>query len=185
MGNPALRCPGTRIRRCRGRARSSCSRRSPLRRRGCGRCVRRDRTAAPLLLARELGTLDLLSEAVSSCSRPSAGIVTGTRRSGCPFSKRGCSASTRRGVPLARYSRVVRQRALRLRGRVFDKAWHPDGPRLWLGGGRCTHVCCGASSASAHGFHLVSRPMTIVALRDLAAAGRDLASSSSACARSS
>ena len=49
----------------------------------------------PLLLAHEVGTLDLSPRAGSSSSRPSAGTTTSTRRSACRSrARRTCSTST-------------------------------------------------------------------------------------------
>ena len=105
----------------------------------------------PLFLARELGTLDLLSEGRSSSSRPSAGTATSTRRSACrSASAESCStSSSQRG----KASGVTRRRhspasTIRMRtsissprhGARMDRACGSEA-------GRCIRACCGGSSA--------------------------------------
>ena len=137
----------------------------------------------PLLLARELGTLDLLSEGRLVVQPTVSWHRDEYAALGVPFGSRGALLDEHLdglGGTLAGLSGIVRRRALRLRQRL---------PRAeGLASGRSTAVarrrvastlaCSAGSSAMRHGFHPLGQPTDadLLLLRDgLAAAGRDIA----------
>jgi probable F420-dependent oxidoreductase len=136
----------------------------------------------PLLLARELGTLDLLSEGrlvvqpSVSWSRDEYAAL------GVPFGQRGRILDEQ----LAIMDLLWRSSPASFLGEFYSfdqvyfepKAYRPDGPRLWFGGQRLHRRLRDRLVRYGHGFHPLGPPATrdLAALRAaLAAAGRDLA----------
>ncbi|TIC87569.1 TIGR03619 family F420-dependent LLM class oxidoreductase [Nocardioides sp. GY 10113] len=134
----------------------------------------------PLLLARELGTLDLLSEGRLvvqpgvSWSRDEYAAL------GVPFGKRGRILDEQ----LAVLDRVWRDSPASFHGDFFDfddvylepKAFRPEGPRLWFGGQHVHGPVLERLVRYGHGFHPFGTPTAddLAALRTaLAEAGRD------------
>ena len=135
----------------------------------------------PLLLARELGTLDLISEG-RLVVQPSVS-----------WSRDEYAAL---GVPFARRGRILDEQLEVLRkvwgpspishdGDFFPftdvyfepKAYRPDGPRLWFGGQGMTPAMLRRLVRYGHGFHPLGAPSAddLATLADgLAAAGRSL-----------
>jgi alkanesulfonate monooxygenase SsuD/methylene tetrahydromethanopterin reductase-like flavin-dependent oxidoreductase (luciferase family) len=136
----------------------------------------------PLLLARELGTLDLLSEGRLVVQPTVSWHRDEYEALGVPFSKRGALLDEH----LAAWEGLWRDTPASFAGEHYayedvyfePKAWRPDGPRLWLGGESAHPRLLRRIVRYAHGFHPLGQPSDddLVALRDgLAAAGRDLA----------
>lgn len=136
----------------------------------------------PLLLARELGTLDLLSEGrlvvqpSVSWSRDEYAAL------GVPFDQRGRILDEQLAIMdlLWRSSPVGHHGEFYSFDQVYfePKAYRPDGPRLWFGGQRLHRRLLDRLVRYGHGFHPLGRPtghdlQTMQAA--LAAAGRDLA----------
>jgi probable F420-dependent oxidoreductase len=137
----------------------------------------------PLLLARELGTLDLLSEGRLvvqpgvSWSRDEYAAL------GVPFSRRGRILDEQLRI----LERVWRESPTSFHGQFFDfddvylepKAYRPEGPRLWFGGQSVHGAVLDRLVRYGHGFHPFGTP-TADDLRvldeGLRAAGRDPAS---------
>jgi probable F420-dependent oxidoreductase len=137
----------------------------------------------PLLLARELGTLDLLSEGRLvvqpgvSWSRDEYAAL------GVPFSKRGRILDEQLRI----LERVWHESPMSFHGQFFDfddaylepKAYRPEGPRLWFGGQSVHGAVLDRLVRYGHGFHPFGTP-TADDLRvldeGLLAAGRDPAS---------
>jgi probable F420-dependent oxidoreductase len=136
----------------------------------------------PLLLARELGTLDLLSEGrlvvqpSVSWSRDEYAAL------GVPFDQRGRILDEQ----LAIMDLLWGSSPASYHGGFYSfddvyfepKAYRPDGPRLWFGGQRLHRRLLGRLVRYGHGFHPLGRPHPddLQALQaGLAAAGRDLA----------
>jgi probable F420-dependent oxidoreductase len=134
----------------------------------------------PLLLARELGTLDLLSEGRLvvqpnvSWSRDEYAAL------GVPFKERGKILDEQLEV----MDLVWRTSPATYHGRYFDfediylepKAYRPDGPRLWFGGQKAHGAVVDRLVRYGHGFHPLGRPSEedLRIIRDaMAAAGRD------------
>jgi len=92
----------------------------------------------PLLLARELGTLDLLSEGRLVVQPTVSWHRDEYDALGVPFSKRGTILDEH----LAAWAGLWRDTPASFAGEHYaydevyfePKAWRPDGPRLWLGG---------------------------------------------------
>lgn len=136
----------------------------------------------PLLLARELGTLDLLAEG-RLVVQPS---VSWSRDEydalGVPFAERGKILDEQ----LAVMDLVFRQSPASYHGRYFEfddiylepKAHRPDGPRMWFGGQRAHGKVVERLVRYGHGFHPLGAPtaedMQVVGAA-MAAAGRDVA----------
>jgi probable F420-dependent oxidoreductase len=116
----------------------------------------------PLLLARELGTLDLLSEGRLvvqpnvSWSRDEYAAL------GVPFGERGRILDEQLEV----LDLVWRESPASYAGRHFSfddvylepKAHRPDGPRLWFGGQRAHGAVLRRLVRHGHGFHPLGRP---------------------------
>lgn len=134
----------------------------------------------PLLLARELGTLDLLSEGrlvvqpSVSWSRDEYAAL------GVPFDQRGRILDEQ----LAIMDLLWRSSPVSSQGEFFSfqdvyfepKAYRPDGPRLWFGGQRLHRRLRHRLVRYGHGFHPLGQPAEaeLRAVRAaLAAAGRD------------
>ncbi|MEZ5091822.1 TIGR03619 family F420-dependent LLM class oxidoreductase [Nocardioides sp.] len=136
----------------------------------------------PLLLARELGTLDLLSggrlvvQPTVSWSRDEYAAL------GVPFAERGKILDEQLEImrlawqpgPLSFEGRYFSFRDVTLEPRAF----HPDGPRLWFGGQRLHGALLRRLVRHGHGFHPLGAPSD-EDMRTLgeafSAAGRDLA----------
>jgi probable F420-dependent oxidoreductase len=116
----------------------------------------------PLLLARELGTLDLLAQGRLvvqpnvSWSRDEFAAL------GVPFGERGRILDEQLEV----LERVWRETPTSYAGQYFSfddvflepKAYHPDGPRLWFGGQRAHGPVLRRLVRHGHGFHPLGRP---------------------------
>lgn len=136
----------------------------------------------PLLLARELGTLDLLSEGrlvvqpSVSWSRDEYAAL------GVPFKERGKILDEQLEV----MDLVWRKSPASYHGTYFDfddiylepKGFRPDGPRMWFGGQRAHGAVVDRLVRYGHGFHPLGRP-TAQDLRTVSSAmtsaGRDVA----------
>jgi probable F420-dependent oxidoreductase len=134
----------------------------------------------PLLLARELGTLDLLSEGRLvvqpnvSWSRDEYAAL------GVPFKERGKILDEQLEV----MDLVLRESPATHHGRYFNfediylepKAFRPDGVRMWFGGQKAHGPVVERLVRYGHGFHPLGRPtpedLEIVA-EAMRAAGRD------------
>jgi probable F420-dependent oxidoreductase len=136
----------------------------------------------PLLLARELGTLDILSEGRLIVQPTVSWHRDEYEALGVPFEKRGQLLDEH----LAAWEAVWRSSPASFKGAhyAFDdvylepKAWRPDGPRLWLGGESVHPRLLRRIVRYAHGFHPLGRPTDedLSRLSDgLAATGRTLA----------
>jgi probable F420-dependent oxidoreductase len=136
----------------------------------------------PLLLARELGTLDLLSEGrlvvqpTVSWHRPEYEAL------GVPFEQRGELLDEH----LAAWEVLWRDTPASFEGRHYrfhnvyfePKAYRPDGPRLWFGGASLHDRLLRRLVRYGHGFNPLGAPSDedLTKLRAaMAAAGRDLA----------
>lgn len=136
----------------------------------------------PLLLARELGTLDLLSggrlvvQPSVSWSRDEYAAM------GVPFAQRGRILDEQ----LAVMDLVFRESPASHRGRYFEfddiylepKAYRSDGPRMWFGGQTAHRSVVERLVRYGHGFHPLGEPSDadMRAINDaMAAAGRDAA----------
>lgn len=137
----------------------------------------------PLLLARELGTLDLLSEGRLvvqpgvSWSRDEYAAL------GVPFSRRGRILDEQLRI----LERVWHESPMSFHGQFFDfddaylepKAFRPEGPRLWFGGQSVHGAVLDRLVRYGHGFHPFGTPTEDdlrVLDEGLRAAGRDPAS---------
>ncbi len=136
----------------------------------------------PLLLARELGTLDLLSEGRLVVQPTVSWHRDEYDALGVPFSKRGGILDEH----LAAWEGLWRDTPASFAGEHYaydevyfePKAWRSDGPRLWLGGESVHPRLLRRIVRYAHGFHPLGQPSDddLVLLRNgLGAAGRDLA----------
>ncbi len=135
----------------------------------------------PLLLARELGTLDLLAEGRLVVQPTVSWHRHEYDALGVAFDKRGAMLDEH----LAAWEGLWRDTPASFAGRHYayedvylePKAWHPDGPRLWLGGESVHARLLRRIVRYGHGFHPLGRPSDddMTTLRDgLAAAGRDI-----------
>jgi len=135
----------------------------------------------PLLLARELGTLDILSEGRLVVQPTVSWHRDEYEALGVPFEQRGALLDEH----LAAWERLWRDTPASFQGEHYafedvylePKAWRPDGPRLWLGGESVHPRLLRRIVRYAHGFHPLGQPSEddLRLLRDgLAAAGRDL-----------
>ena len=116
----------------------------------------------PLLLARELGTLDLLSEGRLvvqpgvSWSRDEYAAL------GVPFHQRGRILDEQ----LAVMDLLWRMSPATFQGDYFafedvylePKAYRPDGPRMWFGGQRASRAIVDRLVRYGHGFHPLGQP---------------------------
>ena len=136
----------------------------------------------PLLLARELGTLDLISEGRLvvqpnvSWSRDEYAALD------VPFGERGKILDEQLEV----MDLVFRQSPASYHGKYFDfddiylepKAFRPEGPRMWFGGQKAHGAVVERLVRYGHGFHPLGRPTAedLRIIRDaMAQAGRDIA----------
>ena len=135
----------------------------------------------PLLMARELGTLDLLSEGRLVVQPTVSWHRDEYEALGVPFGKRGALLDEH----LAAWEGLWRDTPASFAGEHYSyddvylepKAWRPDGPRLWLGGESVHPRLLRRIVRYADGFHPLGQPSDddMKLLRDgLAAAGRDL-----------
>ena len=134
----------------------------------------------PLLLARELGTLDLLSEGRLVVQPTVSWHRDEYEALGIPFNKRGALLDEQ----LAAWEGLWRDTPSSFAGEHYafedvylePKAWRLDGPRLWLGGESVHPKLLRRIVRYAHGFHPLGQPSDddLTLLRDgLTAAGRD------------
>ena len=136
----------------------------------------------PLLLARELGTLDLISEGRLvvqpnvSWSRDEYAAL------GVPFRERGRILDEQLEV----MDLVFKQSPATHHGKYYEfediylepKAFRPEGPRMWFGGQKAHGAVVERLVKYGHGFHPLGRPTAedLQVIRDaMAAAGRDIA----------
>lgn len=136
----------------------------------------------PLLLARELGTLDLISEGRLvvqpnvSWSRDEYAAL------GVPFGERGKILDEQLEV----MELVFKQSPASYHGTYFTfddiylepKAFRPEGPRMWFGGQKAHGAVVDRLVRYGHGFHPLGRPTAedMHIIRDaMAEAGRDIA----------
>jgi len=135
----------------------------------------------PLLLARELGTLDLLSEGRLVVQPTVSWHRDEYDALGVPFNKRGALLDEH----LAAWEGLWRDTPSSFSGAHYSfenvylepKAWRPDGSRLWLGGESVHPKLLRRIVRYAHGFHPLGQPSDsdMALLREgLAAAGRDI-----------
>lgn len=116
----------------------------------------------PLLLARELGTLDLLSEGRLVVQPTVSWSRDEYRALGVPFDQRGRILDEQ--LEIMRL--LWRQSPATHHGRYFDfeevyfepKAYRPDGPRLWFGGQRMHDSLLRRLVRYGHGFHPLGEP---------------------------
>jgi probable F420-dependent oxidoreductase len=135
----------------------------------------------PLLLARELGTLDLLSKGRLVVQPTVSWHRDEYDALGVPFERRGALLDEH----LAAWERLWSETPTSFEGEHYayddvyfePKAWRPDGPRIWLGGQSVHPRLLRRIVRHANGFHPLGQPSEedMAALRDgLAAAGRSL-----------
>lgn len=135
----------------------------------------------PLLLARELGTLDLLSEGRLVVQPTVSWHRDEYEALGVPFGKRGVLLDEH----LAAWESLWRDTPASFHGEHYayedvylePKAWRPNGPRLWLGGESVHPRLLRRIVRYAHGFHPLGQPSAedMALLRDaFAAEGREL-----------
>ena len=116
----------------------------------------------PLLLARELGTLDLLSEGRLVVQPTVSWHRDEYAALGVPFERRGRLLDEQ----LAAWAAVWASSPASFEGEHYafhdvylePKAWRPDGPRLWLGGESVHPRLLRRIVRYAHGFHPLGRP---------------------------
>jgi probable F420-dependent oxidoreductase len=135
----------------------------------------------PLLLARELGTLDLLSEGRLIVQPTVSWHRDEYEALGVPFAERGRLLDEH----LAAWDAVWRDSPASFAGEHYHfdkvwlepKAWRADGPRLWLGGETVHPRLLRRIVRYAHGFHPLGQPsdedMRVLG-EGLAQAGRSL-----------
>jgi probable F420-dependent oxidoreductase len=135
----------------------------------------------PLLLAKELGTLDLLSEGRLVVQPTVSWHRDEYVALGVPFERRGRLLDEH--LEAWRVLWGASPASFAGDHYAFDdvwlepKAWRPDGPRLWLGGESVHPRLLRRIVRHAHGFHPLGRPSDedLAALRmGLAEAGRSL-----------
>jgi probable F420-dependent oxidoreductase len=135
----------------------------------------------PLLLARELGTLDLLAEGRLIVQPTVSWHRDEYEALGVPFAKRGALLDEH----LAAWEGLWRDTPASFAGEHYayddiylePKAWRPEGPRLWFGGESVHPRLLRRIVRYAHGFHPLGQPSDgdLTLLRDgLVAVGRDL-----------
>jgi probable F420-dependent oxidoreductase len=135
----------------------------------------------PLLLAKELGTLDILSEGRLVVQPTVSWHRDEYEALGVPFEQRG----RRLDEHLAAWEQLWAASPASYEGEHYrfrdtylePKAWRPDGPRLWLGGESVHPRLLRRIVLHAHGFHPLGQPSDadLELLRNgLEEAGRDL-----------
>jgi len=136
----------------------------------------------PLLLARELGTLDLLSQGRLVVQPTVSWSKDEYDALGVPFGKRGRILDEQlevmelawKGGPFSYAGEHFRFDDVTLEPGAF----HPDGPRLWFGGQGMNPALLRRLVRYGHGFHPLGEPapQDLATLeRAMAAAGRDVA----------
>jgi len=136
----------------------------------------------PLLLARELGTLDLLSEGRLVVQPSVSWSKDEYAALGVPFRERGRVLDEQ----LAVMDLVFKQSPAAYHGHYFDfediylepKAWRSEGPRMWFGGQKAHGAVVDRLVKYGHGFHPLGRPSAqdLQLIREaMAHAGRDIA----------
>lgn len=136
----------------------------------------------PLLLARELGTLDLLSEGRLVVQPSVSWSKDEYDAMGVPFRERGKILSEQLEV----MDLVFKQSPATHHGRYFDfediylepKAFRPEGPRMWFGGQKAHGAVVERLVKYGHGFHPLGKPSEedLRIIRDaMTGAGRDMA----------
>jgi probable F420-dependent oxidoreductase len=134
----------------------------------------------PLLLARELGTLDLLSQGRLVVQPGVSWSRNEYAALGVPFEQRGRILDEQ----LAVLEAVWKQTPASFHGDFFDftdvylepKAFRPEGPRLWFGGQRLRGAVLRRLVEHGHGFHPFGVPTAdelALLRRTLSEAGRD------------
>ena len=116
----------------------------------------------PLLLARELGTLDLLAEGRLVVQPTVSWHRDEYDALGVAFDRRGALLDEH----LAAWEGLWRDTPASFAGRHYSyedvylepKAWRPDGPRLWLGGESVHPRLLRRIVRYGHGFHPLGRP---------------------------
>ena len=116
----------------------------------------------PLLLARELGTLDLLSEGRLVVQPNVSWSKDEYAALGVPFGERGRILDEQLEI----LDLVWRESPASYDGKYFSfgdtwlepKAFRPDGPRLWFGGQKATGPVLRRLVRYGHGFHPLGRP---------------------------
>ncbi len=116
----------------------------------------------PLLLAKELGTLDLLSEGRLVVQPTVSWHRDEYEALGVPFEQRGLLLDEH----LAAWQVLWRDTPASFHGAHYrfddvylePKAWRSDGPRLWLGGETVHPRLLRRIVEHAHGFHPLGRP---------------------------
>ena len=136
----------------------------------------------PLLLARELGTLDILSEGRLVVQPTVSWHRDEYAALGVPFERRGALLDEH----LAAWAAVWAASPASFHGEHYSfddvylepKAWRPDGPPIWLGGQSVHPRLLERIVRYAHGFHPLGQP-SVEDMEKLAAGmaevGRDLA----------
>jgi alkanesulfonate monooxygenase SsuD/methylene tetrahydromethanopterin reductase-like flavin-dependent oxidoreductase (luciferase family) len=142
----------------------------------------------PLLMARELGTLDLISEGRLLVQPTVSWSKDEYDALGVPFGNRGRLLDEHLAVWAKAWgpSPISHDSAhYPFRDVYFEpKAYRPEGPRLWFGGQRLHSPVLRRLVRYGHGFHPLGRPtpQDIQALgKALAAAGRDIAEMEMIC----
>jgi len=136
----------------------------------------------PLMLARELGTLDLLAEGRLVVQPSVSWSKDEYAALGVPFRERGKILDEQLEV----MDLVLKQSPASHHGRYFDfediylepKAFRPDGPRMWFGGQKAHGAVVERLVRYGHGFHPLGRPSAedLRVIRDaMTTAGRDIA----------
>jgi alkanesulfonate monooxygenase SsuD/methylene tetrahydromethanopterin reductase-like flavin-dependent oxidoreductase (luciferase family) len=116
----------------------------------------------PLLLARELGTLDILSEGRLIVQPTVSWHRDEYAALGVPFERRGRLLDEQ----LAAWAAVWASSPASFEGDHYafedvylePKAWRPGGPRIWLGGESVHPRLLRRIVSYAHGFHPLGRP---------------------------
>lgn len=116
----------------------------------------------PLLLARELGTLDLISDGRLVVQPSVSWSRDEYTAMGVPFAERGRILDEQ----LAVMDLVFRKSPASHHGRYFDfddiylepKAHRPDGPRMWFGGQTAHRAVVQRLARYGHGFHPLGAP---------------------------
>ncbi len=136
----------------------------------------------PLLLARELGTLDILSEGRLVVQPTVSWHRDEYAALGVPFERRGALLDDQ----LAAWAAVWAGSPASFHGEHYSfddvylepKAWRPEGPKIWLGGESVHPRLLRRIVRYAHGFHPLGQPSDEdleTLATGLAEAGRDLA----------
>lgn len=135
----------------------------------------------PLMLAREYGTLDIISEGRLVILPTVSWHEEEYRALGIPFNKRGAILDEQ----LAALANIWAGSPADFHGQFFDfedvylepKAWRPEGPRLWFGGHKLPGKVLERLVKYGHGWNPlgVPEPSESQLLADaLTAAGRDI-----------